>query len=89
MSIYADDRVFVSFALGHPDGETGRALKALETAGHPVVCRSLNDSYDLGKEFFLWEFATAFAAGAFLLIRLNNQCAGIERCHERTTGILY
>jgi transaldolase / glucose-6-phosphate isomerase len=60
-SVYADDRVFVSVAVGAPDGETDRALKALEAAGHPVVYRSLGDTYDLGQEFFLWEFATAFA----------------------------
>ena len=60
-SVYTDDRVFVSIAVGKPDSETDRALKALEAAGHPVVYRSLKDSYDLGEEFFLWEFATAFA----------------------------
>lgn len=60
-SVYSDDRVFVSITVGEPDGETNRALKALEAAGHPVVYRRLKDSYDLGKEFFLWEFATALA----------------------------
>jgi len=61
-SVYTDDRVFVSIVVGQSDGETDRALKALEAAGHPVVYRSLRDSYDLGEEFFLWEFATAFAS---------------------------
>jgi len=60
-SVYSDDRLFVSIAVGESDGETDRALKALEDAGHPVVYRTLKDSYDLGNEFFLWEFATAFA----------------------------
>ncbi|MCM3874607.1 MAG: bifunctional transaldolase/phosoglucose isomerase [Pyrinomonadaceae bacterium] len=60
-SVYTDDRVFVSIAVGGLDGETDRALKALEAAGHPVVYLTLKDSYDLGREFFLWEFATAFA----------------------------
>jgi transaldolase / glucose-6-phosphate isomerase len=60
-SVYTDDRVFVSIAVGESDGETERALKALEDAGHPVVYRRLKDFYDLGEEFFLWEFATAFA----------------------------
>jgi glucose-6-phosphate isomerase len=60
-SVYSDDRVFVSITMGKPEGESHSALKALEAAGHPVVYRSLKDSYDLGKEFFLWEFATAFA----------------------------
>ncbi|MEJ7615698.1 MAG: hypothetical protein WKF30_01690 [Pyrinomonadaceae bacterium] len=36
-------------------------LAALEAAGHPVVRHTLTDLYDLGEEFFLWEFAAAFA----------------------------
>ncbi|CAN5864480.1 hypothetical protein BH18ACI4_BH18ACI4_27510 [soil metagenome] len=60
-SAYTDDRVFVSITVGKSDGETGRSLEALEAAGHPVVYRSLKNAYELGEEFFLWEFATAFA----------------------------
>ena len=60
-SVYGDDRLFVSIAVGLPDGDTEVKLKALEAAGHPVVYRSLTDFYDLGEEFFLWEIATAFA----------------------------
>lgn len=60
-SVYGDDRLFVSIAVGKLDSETESKLKALEAAGHPVVYRTLNDLYDLGEEFFLWEIATAFA----------------------------
>jgi transaldolase/glucose-6-phosphate isomerase len=60
-SAYGDDRLFVSIAVGRPEGETETKLKALEAAGHPVVYRTLNDAYDLAEEFFLWEIATAFA----------------------------
>ena len=60
-SVYGDDRLFVSIAVGKLDGETDVKLKALEAAGHPVVYRTLSDLYDLGEEFFLWEMATAFA----------------------------
>jgi transaldolase/glucose-6-phosphate isomerase len=60
-SAYGDDRLFVSIAVGKLDGETESKLKALEAAGHPVVYRTLNDLYDLGEEFFLWEIATAVA----------------------------
>jgi hypothetical protein len=61
-SEYASDRLFVSLAVGALDDETKSKLKALEVAGHPVVYRTLTDVYDLGAEFFLWEFAIAFAA---------------------------
>jgi transaldolase/glucose-6-phosphate isomerase len=60
-SVYGDDRVFVSIAVGRLDSEVEAKLKALEAAGHPVVYRTLTDLYDLGEEFFLWEMATAFA----------------------------
>ena len=56
-SVYGDDRVFVSIALG----ETDLNLDALSDAGHPVIRRRLNDLYDMGAEFFVWEFATAVA----------------------------
>lgn len=59
---YGNDRVFVSLAVGgkHPAG-----LKALQAAGHPVVRIDLSDRWDLGREFFRWEAATA-VAGAVL-----------------------
>ncbi|MDT4966806.1 MAG: transaldolase / glucose-6-phosphate isomerase [Acidobacteriota bacterium] len=60
-SVYGDDRLFVSIAVGKLDGDTEVKLKALEAAGHPIVYRTLTDLYDLGEEFFLWEIATAFA----------------------------
>jgi transaldolase / glucose-6-phosphate isomerase len=60
-SVYGDDRLFVSIAVGKLDSETEVKLRALEAAGHPVIYRTLTDLYDLGEEFFLWEIATAFA----------------------------
>ena len=60
-SAYGDDRLFVSIAVGRLDSEIESKLKALEAAGHPVVYRTLDDVYDLGEEFFLWEIATAVA----------------------------
>jgi len=56
---YGDDRLFVSISVR--DSAENPQLKALEAAGHPVVYRRLNDIYDLGAEFFIWEMATAFA----------------------------
>jgi transaldolase / glucose-6-phosphate isomerase len=60
-SVYNDDRLFISIAVGKLDGETEVKLKALEAAGHPIVYRTLTELYDLGEEFFLWEIATAVA----------------------------
>ncbi len=71
--VYGDDRVFVSMALtGETDPATDSRLAELENAGHPVVHLRLEDRYDLGQEFFRWEFATA-VAGAVLGINPFDQ----------------
>jgi hypothetical protein len=54
-SVYGDDRVFVSIGSENP------GLDVLFKAGHPVIQRQLTGPYDLGAEFFFWEFATACA----------------------------
>jgi len=59
--VYGNDRLFVSVSLGSVSEETKKQLDALAAAGHPVVYRELNDLYELGAEFFAWEFATAVA----------------------------
>jgi len=58
---YAEDRLFVSISLGSQDDQCLAELNELVGAGHPVVYRALNDLYDLGGDFFVWELATAFA----------------------------
>jgi transaldolase/glucose-6-phosphate isomerase len=71
--VYGDDRVFVSMLLaGEADQDVEGRLSALEQAGHPVVHLRLDDRYDLGQEFFRWEFATA-VAGAVLRINPFDQ----------------
>src|SRR5215203_2003963 len=59
--VYDNDRVFVSISLGAVSNETRSKLDMLAAAGHPVVNRELAGVYDLGAEFFEWEFATACA----------------------------
>jgi transaldolase/glucose-6-phosphate isomerase len=71
--VYGDDRVFIGMSLaGEDNAETDARLTALEQAGHPVVHLRLEDRYDLGQEFFRWEFATA-VAGAVLRINPFDQ----------------
>ena len=43
------------------DSALDATLERLAGAGHPVVTVALNDRYDLGGQFFLWEMATAIA----------------------------
>lgn len=63
--VYGEDRLFVAY--GDAPG-----LDALEVAGHPVVRLPLIDPYDLGGEFFRWEFAVA-VAGHVLAINPFDQ----------------
>jgi transaldolase/glucose-6-phosphate isomerase len=60
-SEYGDDRLFVSISIGEPSEESRSRSNELIAAGHQVVYRKLSDVYDLGAEFFIWEFATACA----------------------------
>ena len=66
--VYGDDRVFVYLHTASAKGEDIESkLAALEAAGHPVLRHTLHDALDLGEEFFLWEFATAIAAGLMVV----------------------
>jgi glucose-6-phosphate isomerase/transaldolase/glucose-6-phosphate isomerase len=59
-SAYTGDRVFVFISLGK-DAAHETAAVGLRNAGHPVIRIALDDPYDLGAQFFLWEFAVAVA----------------------------
>ena len=70
---YGSDRLFVYLRLDpYPDATQDAAVLALERAGRPVLRLSLRDRYDLGAQFFLWEFATA-VAGSVLGINPFDQ----------------
>jgi transaldolase/glucose-6-phosphate isomerase len=62
-SEYDDDRLFVYVRLTGDDNDAiDSAVAELRTAGRPVLLLELRDLYDLGGEFFRWEFATAVAS---------------------------
>ncbi len=64
--VYGPDRLFVYIRLqAEPEQSQDDAVERLERAGQPVVRISVADLYDLGQEFFRWEFATA-VAGAIM-----------------------
>src|SRR5579862_1824303 len=54
-SVYGDDRLFVYVGSNLLDPEPGveDKLKALESAGHPVIRLMMSDDYDLGEQFYL------------------------------------
>lgn len=57
-SIYGNDRLF---AYLRQTGEYDESIGALRKAGHPVLEIEVPSAYDLGAEFYRWEFATAVA----------------------------
>ncbi|HEV2201736.1 MAG TPA: bifunctional transaldolase/phosoglucose isomerase [Bryobacteraceae bacterium] len=71
--VYGNDRVFVYARLDAAnDAGQDNAIDRIERAGHPVIRVALHDVYDVGREFFRWEFATA-VAGAILGINTFDQ----------------
>jgi len=70
---YGDDRLFVYLRLGGDDNSvTDKAFDRLKSSGHLIIKQDLKDCYDLGAEFFRWEFATV-VAGAVLGINPFDQ----------------
>ncbi len=68
---YGSDRLFIYMRLdGDPTFD--KAVSDLERAGHPVVTLRLHCNYDLGREMFRYEFATA-VSGVILGINPFDQ----------------
>jgi hypothetical protein len=68
---YGDDRIFVHLNFSGASDERVD-LSSLFAAGHPVIEITIDDLYDLGAEFFRWEFATA-VAGSIMQINPFDQ----------------
>ena len=84
---YGDDRLFIYLRLeGDDNSATDEALDQIQAAGQPVVRLELQDQYDLGAEFFRWEFATS-VAGALLGIHPFNQ-PNVQSAKDKTTAVL-
>ncbi len=70
--IYGDDRNFVYLKLAGEDSDVDTLSETLSAAGHPVIRYELEDLYELGAEFYRWEFAIA-TAGAVMGINPFDQ----------------
>jgi transaldolase/glucose-6-phosphate isomerase len=70
---YSEDRCFVLFLCREEDDRRWSNIRReLTEAGHPVLVRVLNSTYDLTAEMYHWEFATA-AASALLGVHPFDQ----------------
>jgi RpiB/LacA/LacB family sugar-phosphate isomerase len=65
---YQPDRVFVVMRLRGAAPIGIEQVEAITVAGHPIFEIELADKYDVGAEFFRWEFATAVAG---VLLQIN------------------
>ena len=82
-----EDRLFVYMRLEGDDNATlDSAVADVESLGHPLVRLELGDRYDLGAEFFRWEFATA-VAGSILGINPFDQ-PDVEGAKQQTEWAL-
>ncbi len=88
VSDYGSDRVFIRLRLASEavPGAGDEWAAAQLKAGAPVVSLALNDAYDLGAEFYRWEFATAMA-GAVLGINPFDE-PNVQESKDNTSRVL-
>ncbi|HET8626621.1 MAG TPA: hypothetical protein VFL91_04350 [Thermomicrobiales bacterium] len=85
-AVYGDDRLFAHLHFRQdPDNEDER-FAALDADGQPTIVLELSDVYDLGAEFFRWEFATA-VAGKLLGINPFDE-PNVQESKDNTNRIL-
>jgi transaldolase/glucose-6-phosphate isomerase len=85
---YGDDRVFAYLRNeDEPDAELDAAIEALGRAGHPTtIGRVVGGASDLGRIFFVTEFATAVAGWA---LRINPfDQPNVQEAKDNTGRIL-
>ena len=86
-SAYGHDRLFVYLRLrGDKNTALDQRIHKLGKAQHPVIQFDLRDRYDLGAEFFRWEFATA-VAGHILGIHPFDQ-PNVQESKDNTNRVL-
>ena len=85
--VYGDDRVFLYLRNADtPSAELDQALGALAAAGHPTLTLATHGAADLGRTFFLAEYATA-VAGWVLEVNPFDQ-PNIEEAKNKTDEVL-
>jgi len=84
---YGDDRLFIYLrVVGDENHAADVAVSRLISSGQPAIVLQLKDTYDIGTEFFRWEFATA-VAGAILGIQPFDQ-PDVQKSKDVTARLL-
>jgi len=84
---YGDDRLFVYLRLqGDDNSKVDKTVEGVRSSGQPILVLEMRDKYDLGAEFYRWDFATAIA-GAILNIHPFNQ-PNVQQAKDATECLL-
>jgi transaldolase / glucose-6-phosphate isomerase len=85
--VYASDRVFAYLRnTESPDGAFDAAMDALAAAGHPTFTLSTHGPADLGRIFFLAEFAVAVAGWALEINPFDQP--NVQEAKDKTARVL-
>ena len=84
---YGDDRVFAYLRDSEaPDEQLDQAIDALAGAGHPVLTLATHDAVDLGRVFFLAEFAVAVVGWALEINPFDQP--NVQEAKDQTNRVL-
>ncbi len=84
---FGSDRTVIYVRLdGDATDDLDAYIDSIEEAGIPTIRLRLSDRYDIGAEFFRWEFATA-VAGSILGIHPFDQ-PDVQRAKDNTERLL-
>ena len=85
---YGEDRTFVYVGAGLPDPDHRLldTLDELQAVGHPIIRLPMNDLYDIGEQFALWEIAVA-TAGSVIGIDAFDQ-PNVQESKDNTKRLL-
>jgi transaldolase/glucose-6-phosphate isomerase len=87
VDVYGEDRVFAYRRNPHqPEERLDAAIEALAGAGHPTITLPVHGAVDLGRIFFLTEFAVA-VAGWVLEINPFDQ-PNVQEAKDATARVL-
>jgi transaldolase/glucose-6-phosphate isomerase len=86
-SVYGDDRVFAYLRNSdQPDQRLDAATDALAAAGHPTLTLATHGAVDLGRVFFLSEFAVAVAGWALEINPFDQP--NVQEAKDNTKRVL-
>jgi len=85
--VYGNDRVFVYRRnLEHPEEKLDAAIEQISAAGHPTITLPAHGPADLGRIFFLTEFAVAVAGWALEINPFDQP--NVQEAKDNTARVL-